>query len=1748
MKSLQKSFSLFLACCFFVQLANAVPAYPRPVEYKQPDGSVVTITLKGDEYVHWAITPDDYTLLPDKNGFFEYAVKNAAGDLVLSGIRMHNEKERKPEEKAFLQRTPKKLTHSARQVREVKTQRVARAPQQTPSRMIAKPQTPFTGEKHAPVILVDFPGKPFKKTKAEFEALMNQIGYSQGTATGSVRDYFLASSYGQLDYQVDVYGPYTLSQTIGNYDDSNGGNPTQMAYEAILAACNDGCNLSAYDSDNDGIVDGVHIIFAGYGQEAGAPVGQSIWAHASFADLNGLGGKQGTRYSCSPELRGINGSALAPMGTLAHELGHVFGLPDLYDIDYEGSGGQAEGLGNWDIMANGSWNNNGDTPSYHSAWCKDFLGWVTAQELTEPAEITLPNPAEQGVIYRINTQTPNEYFLLENRQQQGWDTYLPGSGMVIYHVDENYAGWNNNMINADPSHQGLYTKSSTPFPAEGFTKFTDNSIPNSKSWAGENTNKPITLITRDIGNKTISFDFMKGEGEEEIYTWQIGYPNAADVTATLSADGTFTISGRGNMQDFDAENQNPAPWTFLSSDIKTVIIEEGVTNIGRDVFYDCTPVLMSAPTSYPFLTSVTVPSSVKSIGGCAFYYCTSLTDLILSEGVTTIGYGAFRYCYSLTKLTFPNSVTSIESDAFQNCPLGSVAIPSGITNIGTGAFSGCHLLTAINVDEGNKNFSSEDGVLFNKNKTTLLIYPSFKDGETYSIPEGVITIGEFAFYMSQLKSVHLPGSITTIESSAFDCYVNAVNVDEGNMTFSSEDGVVFDKYKTTLIIYPAFKDGEEYSVPEGVTTLEMSAFFNCQSLTSITLPSSVTSIKTQAFIFCNSLKLITVKNMVPPKIDSGSFYAGTSITDITLVVPAGTKALYEEEPVWRDFGTIEEEPDGISLSQTIQMLQTNKTGQLTATVYRNNAVSDEMVNWQSSDSNIAEVSQTGLVTAKLEGIAIITATTGDGKYLANCQVKVYSNAIAEGIVDEIYWVLSEDGTLTIGGRGAIPESYSWASGTSPWHAYVDNIKTVEIESNITTIGESAFSDCWYLTTANIPACVTNIGGGAFNVPLSAINVNTENKYFMSEDGVLFNKQKTKIISYPGGKQEKEYSIPQGVTSIGKYAFCNAALTSVIIPNSVTSIGEQAFLYCSDLTSVIIPDRVATIGYMAFAYCPSLTSVTIPDGVTTIGYMAFAYCPGLTSVTIPISVTNIERYAFGWCSGLQSVIVQWQTPLEWKDNIGKPEDLYPFEGLSLNDLSLLVPIGTKTLYETAPVWKDFGTITEGRIVLDKMEKTLQINQTEQLTATVYRNNIVSNETVNWQSSDPGVAEVSQTGLVTAKSTGTANITATTADGELTATCKVTVTASTYGVSIGTFSGGSISADKTDAEAGETVTLTIAPDEGYELNDISAYKTGDETTAVALSGSGDTRTFTMPEYGVTVTATFKKTQEQLDKEDLETLKTAIEDAVVGGNYSIAQASGNTESDVKTWLVNTLKVLFSQLYSVQFRSTASIVGDVTITSLTPAIAGTETNPEGVNGSFKVTVTLTKDEITLVTGNVSGIITATPFATVKSIELELLDDKITVRITNTGNVATGELTIVLSGENADKFTLSQTTISNLAVGEEEEIPFTLTPLTPLADGTYTATLTVSGQGLESKSTEITCIVKNTGDRDIPQVKLEAWVKNGMLHVSGLTAGKPWSVHDISGTLVYQNIATSERADIHLSVRGVFLVQSGNKTIKVLY
>ncbi|GHT49816.1 hypothetical protein FACS189440_16160 [Bacteroidia bacterium] len=422
------------------------------------------------------------------------------------------------------------------------------------------------------------------------------------------------------------------------------------------------------------------------------------------------------------------------------------------------------------------------------------------------------------------------------------------------------------------------------------------------------------------------------------------------------------------------------------------------------------------------------------------------------------------------------------------------------------------------------------------------------------------------------------------------------------------------------------------------------------------------------------------------------------------------------------------------------------------------------------------------------------------------------NPIASGTTGDLDWILCPDGTLTISGEGAMPD-YDYPD-FAPWYSFRSSIATVKIGNGITSIGSNAFFFCSNLTSITIPDDVTGIGHHAFAECSSLASI----------------------------------TIPNDVTTIGMQSFMRcSSLTSITIPNNVASIETNAFFFCSNLQSitvewliplsisadvflgvnklnctlnvpegsleayqaadvwknffnnseyeidendvlvgyygtggdVVIPDTlgIITIGGSAFRNNINITSIVIPESVISIGEVAFAQCYGLTSITIPEGVTNIGEWAFSYCTDLTSIEVQWDTPLSVNVNV--------FDGITLGNLTLTVPTETKSLYEAADVWKDFGTIVEKGssttiavtgISLDKETLSVEVGKTSQLTATVLPAN-ATNKTFIWGTSDEAIATVSTSGLVSGVSEGSATISVKTEEGNFEDSCVVTIMAAT-----------------------------------------------------------------------------------------------------------------------------------------------------------------------------------------------------------------------------------------------------------------------------------------------------------------------------------------------------------------------------------
>lgn len=407
-----------------------------------------------------------------------------------------------------------------------------------------KPSQVTTGNQRGLVILLEYPDRKFvtENPQPTFNRFFNEEGYNEGGMAGSVRDYFKKQSYNQLTIDFDVVGPFTTANDMEYYgkhytDDSgydqNDRHPAIMVREAIDAAEADGVDFSKYDWDQDGEVDQVFVIYAGYAEAQGGDP-ETIWPHEW--SLAGEGkrvqydGVWINTYGCAAELRDNEGANMDGIGTACHEFSHCLGLPDMYDTN----GQNNYGMSYWDVMDSGSYLDNSRTPAGYTSYERWFSRWMEPVEIKEMKRIEGMKPLatnpEAYILY--NEQNKNEYYLLENRQPVDFDGKLYGHGLLILHIDYNESAWTSNKVNTVADHQRAsiipaddnFEWSPTgiqgdPWPGKtGNTQLTNYSTPaatlfNANSDDRKLMNKPIDNITEDTDNNTISFVACRPELE-----------------------------------------------------------------------------------------------------------------------------------------------------------------------------------------------------------------------------------------------------------------------------------------------------------------------------------------------------------------------------------------------------------------------------------------------------------------------------------------------------------------------------------------------------------------------------------------------------------------------------------------------------------------------------------------------------------------------------------------------------------------------------------------------------------------------------------------------------------------------------------------------------------------------------------------------------------------------------------------------------------------------------------------------------------------------------------------------------------------------------------------------------------------------------------------------------------------------------------------------------------------------------------
>ena len=763
--------------------------------------------------------------------------------------------------------------------------------------------------------------------------------------------------------------------------------------------------------------------------------------------------------------------------------------------------------------------------------------------------------------------------------------------------------------------------------------------------------------------------------------------------------------------------------------------------------------------------------------------------------VTQIGYAAFNTCTNLTSVSIPNSVTSIGTYAFYECTgLKALTIPESVTSIGSYAFYDCWALESIVVENGNTVYDSRNNcnALIETASNTLIA-----GCNNTIIPEGITSIGDYAFQYSDITSVTIPQSVTSIGNGAFyGCGgLESIVVENGNTVYDSRNNcnAIIETASNTLIL-----GSNNAVIPEGVTSIGYGAFLQCTGLTSVTIPNSVTEIGERAFYYCTGLTSVTIPNSVT-KIGEYAFTNCRGLTSVT--IPNGVTEIGDYVFVYCTGLTSVTIPNSVTKIGKRAFCWCES---LTSIVIPNSVteIGEYAFGWCSSLSSVTiSESMTSIGEAafcncsSLISVTIPNSVTSIGKWtFASCtslttvtipesvtSIGAFSFASCSGLTS----IVVESGNPMYDSRGncnAIIETTSntliagCMNTTIPYgvtsigeEAFncCAGLTSVTIPESVTSIVQSAFYGCTGLTSITIPENVTNIGERAFEnctgltsisvlrkEPIS-INENTFRVYAGRDEAgntIWSNNIYESATLYVPFNSKQAYAETQGwslfknIEGIG-YADDQGIIYALGEDNQYAVVGHTENLKSEIvIASEVDGLPVTSIGEEAFYRCTGLTFVTIPNSVTEIGYSAFRGCTGITSVTIPESVTCINEEAFYGCK-LRNVYVKSATPPildpDYNDEWGEYEDdeaADVFGEITCYHGILYVPTGAWEAYAFDSGWWPFINIreaaTEQQEVKDDVSYTLMDAKTFQYAVYDPVNNRVRMiQSVNVDESDP-----------------------------------------------------------------------------------------------------------------------------------------------------------------------------------------------------------------------------------------------------------------------------------------------------------------------------------------------------------------------------------------------------------------------------
>ncbi len=612
-------------------------------------------------------------------------------------------------------------------------------------------------------------------------------------------------------------------------------------------------------------------------------------------------------------------------------------------------------------------------------------------------------------------------------------------------------------------------------------------------------------------------------------------------------------------------------------------------------------------------------SDFKIDNGVLEKYYGANENVIIPNGVKKIAKYAFEGCRATTSITIPDSVKEIHEDAFNLTNLKKVHIPKSVTYIDKNAFQYNDNLE-IEVDTRNKKYSSKDGALYNKDMTELIRYYDKEGIRYFRIPDGVEKIGDCAFFECKLVKLYLSSSVKEIGDCAFSGYygISDIEVDSENKNYIVKDNILFSKDMTELVWYSRENTKDWYSIPDGVTVIHSGAFFACRSLNNITIPNTMKIIEDKAFMGMLSLDSLTIPDSVS-EIGESVFFCCNSLTNVN--VRKNNKYFTSDHGILLDkemtevivcpTGYAEADyniPDGVKKIRAYAFYNCIRLEEITipkSVTYIGKYAFYQCarllsINLPNKINSIAEYtffncSQLVKISvpdrvkyiddrafencSSLVEVKFPSSLNKIGKEAFACCSSLKTVDIPQNVTDiadnSFDYCLSLNG-INVAAKNKIYSSKAGVLFNDELAKLIKypggkNDSHYAVPEGVKKIIGNSFSDCEFLTSIDVPGSVEVMNGNAFSYTASNIayiNVEEDNKNYTSKNGVLFDKSMKELIFYPYGKKEKEYSIPEGVTTIRENAFlCCKNLLQLTIPQSVTNIEKLGLTYRNNQFSI-----------------------------------------------------------------------------------------------------------------------------------------------------------------------------------------------------------------------------------------------------------------------------------------------------------------------------------------------------------------------------------------------------------------------------------------------------------------------------------------------------------------------------------------------------------------------------------------------------